>query len=108
MTQVSTVKHIQSAKLGANRVASILNPCHASNRVTCGAILIRVLAIGMLIVAAGPSRAMDSQGAIAFAENRIGKPPAGFDLGDSGSGHPVKWTIVRDPTASQGFALEQT
>jgi hypothetical protein len=77
--------------------------------VTCGAILSRILAIGVLTLAmAGPLRAVDSQGAIAFAENRIGKPPADFDLGASGSGQPGKWTIVRNPTASQGFALEHT
>jgi hypothetical protein len=76
--------------------------------VTSDMILIRVLAIGMLIAATmGPLQAVESQAAITFAENRLGEPPADFDFGASGSGQAGKWTVVRDPTASQGLALEQ-
>lgn len=57
---------------------------------------------------AAPSLAVDGQTTIAFAENRIGMPPADFDLGITGRGHLGKWRIVRDQTAPEGFALEQS
>ncbi len=78
------------------------------NRVTCGSIIIRVLAMGMLITAmTGELRAVEGQRGITFAENRIGMPPEDFDFGATASRQAGKWTIVRDPTASQGTALEQ-
>ncbi len=79
-----------------------------SNRVTCGTIIIRVLAIGMLTTAmTGPLRAVEGQSGITFAENRIGMPPEDYGSGATASRQVGKWTIVRDRTASQGTALEQ-
>ena len=74
-----------------------------------GILLLRVISLGALAACmAAPSLAVDGQTAIAFAEYRIGMPPADFDFGVTGSGHPGTWTIVRDQTTSGGFALEQS
>jgi len=74
-----------------------------------GIILLRVISLGVLAACmAAPSLAVDGQTTIAFAENRIGMPPADFDLGITGHGQPGKWTIVRDETAAGGIAIEQS
>jgi len=57
---------------------------------------------------AAPSLAADGQTTIALAENRIGMPPADFDLGITGHGHTGKWTIVRDESSAEGVAIEQS
>jgi hypothetical protein len=77
--------------------------------VSIGPILFRFISIAALAVCmAAPSLAVDGQTTIAFAENRIGMPPADFDLGITGHGHPGKWTIVHDETAAGGVAIEQS
>ena len=74
-----------------------------------GIILLRVISLGVLAACvAAPSLAVDGQTTIAFAENRIGMPPADFDLGITGHGQPGKWTIVRDESAFWGIAIEQS
>jgi hypothetical protein len=55
-----------------------------------------------------PLQAARSDPAIIFGENRLGLPPADFDFGITGRGLAGKWTIVRDATASRGFALQQS
>jgi hypothetical protein len=75
--------------------------------VNSGIILLRVISLGVLAACmAAPSLAVDGQTTIAFAENRIGMPPADFDLGVTGHGQPGKWTIVRDESAAGGVAIE--
>jgi hypothetical protein len=77
--------------------------------VSLGPILLRIISVAALVACtAPPSLALDDQITIAFAEAPIGMPPADFDLGVTGRGHPGKWTVVRDPTAPGGFALEQS
>jgi hypothetical protein len=77
--------------------------------VSAGKVLLRVVSVGMLFACMTvPTRAVDSQNAMPFSQNQIGMPPADFDFGLTGHGHPGKWTIVRDPTASEGLALEQS
>src|ERR1700681_3484688 len=80
-----------------------------SDRVNRGILLLRVISLGALAACmAAPSLAVDGQTAIAFAETRIGMPPADFDLGVTGHGQPGKWTIVRDESAAGGLAIEQS
>ena len=68
-----------------------------------------IISIAALAACMGPpSLADESETVIAFSEFRIGIPPAYFDFGVTGSGHPGIWTIVRDQTATAGFALEQS
>src|SRR5450631_1699271 len=77
-----------------------------SHRVNLGPILLRISSIATPAVCmAAPSLAVDGQTTIAFAESRIGLPPADFDLGVTGHGHPGKWTIVHDETAAGGLAI---
>jgi hypothetical protein len=42
-----------------------------------------------------------------IGKNGVGTPPAGFDFQQTGEGEPGRWTVVRDPTAADGFAIEQ-
>ena len=68
-----------------------------------------IISIAALAACMGPpSLADESETVIAFSEFRIGMPPAYFDFGVTGSGHPGIWTIVRDQTATAGFAPEQS
>jgi hypothetical protein len=57
---------------------------------------------------ATPLQAARSEPAITLDENRLGLPPPDFDFGITGRGLAGKWTIVRDATASRGFALQQS
>src|ERR1700726_1638600 len=81
----------------------------SSDPVSIGKVLLRVVSVGMLFACMpAPTRAVDSQNAMLFGQNQIGMPPADFDFGLTGHGRPGKWTIVGDPTASEGIALEQS
>jgi len=81
----------------------------SSNPASAGAVLLRLVSLGMLVACmTAPTRAADSQNAMPFSQNQIGMPPADFDFGVTGQSHPGKWTIVRDATANAGLALEQS
>jgi hypothetical protein len=43
---------------------------------------------------------------IDFAKSAIGSPPADFDFQRTGEGDLGQWTLVRDPTAADGVAIE--
>src|SRR5436190_6054951 len=43
---------------------------------------------------------------IPIGEGGVGMPPGGFDFRQTGEGEPGRWTVVRDPTAADGFAIE--
>jgi len=43
---------------------------------------------------------------IDFAKNGVGTPPADFEFQRSGPGDFGRWMVVRDPTATGGFAIE--
>ncbi len=38
----------------------------------------------------------------------VGKPPPGFSFAHTGRGSNGEWTVVADPTAKDGLAIEQT
>src|SRR5258705_7157447 len=50
--------------------------------------------------------AEDTVTTIDFAKNAIGSPPSGFDFQRTGEGDLGQWTLVRDPTAAGGLAIE--
>src|SRR6202051_1498967 len=80
-----------------------------SHRVSLRPALFCIISIAALAAwLAAPSLAADGQTTIALAENRIGMPPADFDLGITGHGHTGKWTIVRDESSAEGVAIEQS
>jgi len=69
-------------------------------------------------IAAGVALLLAFGGAPAFAEGDInmiridqmtvGKTPPGFSFAHTGQGSDGAWTVVADPTAKGGLAIEQT
>jgi len=55
-----------------------------------------------------PAVAVDGKASIDLGENRIGVPPEDFDFEITGQGQPGQWTVVRDVTAIDGAAIEQS
>ncbi len=55
-----------------------------------------------------PAAAVDGKASIDLGENRDGVPPEDFDFGITGQGQPGQWTVVRDVTAIDGAAIEQS
>ena len=45
---------------------------------------------------------------IAIDQMPVGSPPAGFTFARTGRGREGEWTVVADPTASAGRAIQQT
>ena len=54
--------------------------------------------------------AYSQTGAIMIAIDRmaVGTPPDGFNFARTGQGGQAQWTVVADPTAAAGRAIEQT
>jgi hypothetical protein len=50
--------------------------------------------------------AADATTTIDLAKRAIGLPPADFDFQRTGQGSLGQWTLVRDPTAAEGVAIE--
>ena len=50
--------------------------------------------------------AEDSVTTIDFAKSAIGSPPSGFEFRRTGEGDLGQWTLVRDPSAAEGLAIE--
>ena len=45
---------------------------------------------------------------IAIDRMTLGSPPAGFSFARTGRGAAGEWSVVADPTAAAGRAIEQT
>lgn len=56
---------------------------------------------------AAGSRAQAETTKIGIAKSQIGVPPADFEFLRTGEGGKGQWTVVRDPTAITGAAIEQ-
>lgn len=41
-----------------------------------------------------------------FAKDGVGSPPTGFEFERTGNGDLGRWTVINDPTATTGFAIE--
>jgi hypothetical protein len=50
--------------------------------------------------------AEDAATTIDLAKSAIGSPPADFEFQRTGEGDLGQWTLVRDPTAAEGLAIE--
>ena len=44
---------------------------------------------------------------IDIGKNGVGVPPDDFHFWQTGGGAPGRWSVIRDPTASEGLAIEQ-
>ena len=73
------------------------------------AILLRTISAAMLTACAvAPAFAVDARVSVDLGEHRIGAPPEDFDFVVTGPGQPGQWTVVRDITATDGVAIEQS
>jgi hypothetical protein len=73
------------------------------------AILLRTMSAAILTACAvAPALAVDARVSIDLGEHRIGAPPEDFDFVITGPGQPGQWTVVRDITATDGIAIEQS
>ncbi len=59
---------------------------------------------GLVVLMALPAHAET----LSFGDAELGAPPGDFEFWRTGSGGPGQWTVVRDPSAEGGKALEQT
>jgi len=55
-----------------------------------------------------PAFVVDAKARMGLEENRIGLPPEDFEFGITGQGQPGEWIVVRDVTAIDGIAIEQS
>jgi len=73
------------------------------------AVALRTISATMLLASmVPPAFAVDAKASIGLEENRIGSPPEDFDFGITGLGQPGEWSVVRDVTAIDGVAIEQS
>jgi hypothetical protein len=54
----------------------------------------------------GAGLAAEDAETIDFAKSAIGSPPSDFEFQRTGEGDLGQWTLVRDPTAAGGVAIE--
>jgi hypothetical protein len=73
------------------------------------AIVLRTISAAMLAACmVATAFAVDGKASIDLGQNGIGMPPENFDFGITGHGQPGQWTVVRDVTAIDGVAIEQS
>jgi hypothetical protein len=95
--------------LAACRVAGIVLYLLGAERMSGRAIALRTISAALLAAwTVAPAVAVDGKASIDLGENRIGTPPEDFDFGITGRGQPGQWTVVRDVTAINGVAIEQS
>jgi hypothetical protein len=72
--------------------------------------LVTAAALAAYALACAPSagRAQGVTTMIATESMRVGAPPEDFDFGLTGQGGPGQWTVIADPTATGGRAIEQS
>jgi len=68
--------------------------------------LVAILAAAVSALACMGVAALAETTTIEIAKNGVGNPPADFEFARTGEGDLGQWTVVRDPTASDGFAIE--
>jgi hypothetical protein len=73
------------------------------------AVALRTISATMLVASmVAQAFAVDAKASIGLEEKGIGSPPEDFDFGITGQGQPGQWTVVRDVTAINGIATEQS
>jgi hypothetical protein len=65
-------------------------------------------AASILAGIAMPAFAEGETNMLRFDRTTVGSPPPGFSFAKTGQGGDGEWTVVADPTAREGFAIEQT
>jgi hypothetical protein len=65
--------------------------------------------VGLMLACIGaPASAEGDINMIQIDQMTVGKPPSGFSFAHTGQGGDGAWTVVADPTAKEGVAVEQT
>ncbi len=64
------------------------------------------MAIGVVASMARGATAEDASTRVDIARNGVGNSPADFEFARTGDGDLGRWTVVRDPTAVEGVAIE--
>jgi hypothetical protein len=68
---------------------------------------VAIIGVATPLAFGGPGLAAeDATTIIDLAKSAIGLPPADFDFHRTGQGNLGRWTLVRDPTAAAGVAIE--
>jgi hypothetical protein len=75
------------------------------SRIVTGAAAVGTAAWIACVAASGWAQAATTK--IDIAKTEIGGPPADFEFLGTGEGELAQWTVVRDPTAVAGVAIEQ-
>src|SRR5689334_5966120 len=65
-------------------------------------------AASILAGLAMPAFAEGETNMLRFDRTTVGSPPPGFTFAKTGKGSDGEWMVVADPTAKEGFAIEQT
>jgi hypothetical protein len=69
--------------------------------------LVAVIGVAASLACGNTALAADNAArTIDFAKSTIGFPPANFEFQRTGQGDLGEWTLVRDPTAAEGVAIE--
>ena len=68
--------------------------------------LAAIVAVAAPLAWGGAGLAVEDATTIDFAKSAIGSPPSDFEFQRTGEGDLGQWTLVRDPTAAGGLAIE--
>jgi hypothetical protein len=91
------------------RIASLFRRSAVVSRSLARVVTRRVACIGVatpLAFGGAGLAAEETTRTIDLANSTIGSPPADFDFQRTGQGSLGRWTLVRDPTAAEGVAIE--
>jgi hypothetical protein len=73
---------------------------------TCKTVLAAIGALAVIACTGLDLAAQDITTTVDFAKAGVGSPPAEFHFDRAGNGGLGRWTVVPDPTAAAGFAIE--
>jgi hypothetical protein len=87
------------------RLAALFRGSFVVSRGLTRAVARLAAVVGVFACGAGLA-AEDITTTIDLAKSAIGSPPADFEFQRTGQGELGQWTLVRDPTAAEGVAIE--
>src|SRR5215218_5766070 len=56
----------------------------------------------------GAANALQAASGVTIRQSHVGLPPDDFDFSETGAGTRGRWTVIKDPTAAGGLAIEQS
>jgi hypothetical protein len=91
------------------RIASLFRGSAVVSRRLAGSVTRFAAIIGVAAPLAWGGTGLAAEDAVTtidFAKSAVGSPPADFDFQRTGQGDLGQWTLVHDPTAAAGLAIE--